>query len=352
MPPRPVRFLACLASLVAAGGMAFLVLMVCAEPPVGDLARLGFFSETAHGWQGAQAVFDPPLAQPGRTDGSYDVVVLGDSFSQRTDRLRQTPAGGFWTDFLAAETGWSVGIFDLATNDPEALLAAPVLAAHPPRLFVLEVVERQLFRFDRDGPCPTPDTALPLSMPGGDPPQLRPFARVRDAWPDATRAEYQLAFLRANLLRLAGIETTDARRLTPDRADLFTSRDPAILVYARDFDRAHWSDAAWTRIACRLRALQSAVERNGVTAFRLLVAPDKSTAYARHLPPTAHVPDTASRLPGLALVPAEATLVRAIDAGVRDVYLPDDTHWGSAGAQAVVAALRQTARQEIALSRP
>ncbi|HET6370235.1 MAG TPA: hypothetical protein VFG95_03510, partial [Nitrospiria bacterium] len=88
-------------------------------------------------------------------------------------------------------------------------------------------------------------------------------------------------------------------------------------------------------IRCGLINLQNRIQANGVTFFVILIAPDKLTAYADYI--TDRDFTQISRLdrlasdPGLHLPRVDLALKKAIDAGVKDVYLPDDTHWGSAG---------------------
>jgi hypothetical protein len=77
------------------------------------------------------------------------------------------------------------------------------------------------------------------------------------------------------------------------------------------------------------------VVANGQTAFVLVIAPDRSTAYAEFTPGL-HLPNLSEQLAadaGLNLLRLDISLKRAIAAGIKDVYLPDDTHWATAGKQ-------------------
>src|SRR4051794_31233156 len=98
------------------------------EPLVGDLARLGGLAEKDYGWNGAEEQFAPPLAEQGRLDRHYPIIVLGDSFSTRSTPDRQTPYGSFWTDFLSAHTGLRVGVFSVETSSLTQILGSPAFA--------------------------------------------------------------------------------------------------------------------------------------------------------------------------------------------------------------------------------
>jgi hypothetical protein len=67
-----------------------------------------------------------------------------------------------------------------------------------------------------------------------------------------------------------------------------------------------------------------------------VLAPDKPTAYSEWLPPAPWQVDAARRLadpPGLNMPRVDLALRAAIAAGVRDVYLPNDTHWSTTGSR-------------------
>src|SRR5580692_12126498 len=108
------RYLTLLFGLCGVAAGCALLLAARQEKLTGDLTRLGGYGEREFGWTGIEEQFNPPLAQPGRLDAGYDIVVIGDSFSLRTTPDRQTRTGSFWTDFLANESGLSVGVFDVA----------------------------------------------------------------------------------------------------------------------------------------------------------------------------------------------------------------------------------------------
>ena len=132
---------------------------------------------------------------------------------------------------------------------------------------------------------------------------------------------------------LRGHETTSAVRLEMTEDGLFSSRhDRGLLVYAEDFNKLGWRSADWDAAICDLVRLQDRVQANGRTAFLAMVVPDKLTVYTPFLPERRY--DGLSHLDWLADA-ATLNLVRldgALDPRRHvDLYLPDDTHWSSAG---------------------
>jgi hypothetical protein len=156
-------------------------------------------------------------------------------------------------------------------------------------------------------------------------------------------------YLHRNLPRWAfGYDSSAVVRLALSRDDLFTSRRPGdLLVYAEDYDKARWTVGEWDGFACRLLSLQQRIEADGRTAFLFLMIPDKSTAYADMLTPLDRSLDgfaVLARAHGLHMPRLDTILRSAIAGGLRDVYLPDDTHFGYAGTRLTAHAVLDYAR--------
>ena len=81
--------------------------------------------------------------------------------------------------------------------------------------------------------------------------------------------------------------------------------------------------------------MRQQVEANGQTRFVLIVAPDKLTAYSdfianKKLRNISMLTELSER--NNKVIPRiDLALISAIRNGEQDVYLPDDTHWGSSG---------------------
>ena len=331
------NYLVILFSSLIAMVSGVLALALWLQPLSGDLTRLGGFAENDYGWNAPQRAFDPPRAEPGSLDRAYDIVVIGDSYSLRTTADRQTPNGGFWTDHLAANTGLPVGVFDVDTTPVEDVLNSPVTRAHPPRLLVLEVVERSLWArlVPHPGACAGDVNPAALGLPRAwqrAAPRL--LTRATTGWPSIDAA---VDLVRKSLLRvLVGDRATEVVRLRLTRSGLFSSAvQSELLVYRDELGKDAWLARDTEAMRCRLQQLRTATEHTGQTRFLFLMAPDKSSTYGDFLTSPTSAPATldliAIGLPVLA-PRLDLALRAAIAAGTQDVYLPNDTHWGSAGA--------------------
>lgn len=304
------------------------------QPVYGDLARIGGHAERDFGWNAAMREFNPLAATWGGTryERPVDILVLGDSFANLRPHMQ-------WQNWLAAKTGWRIHTLDKHHVDLDELVASPLYRANPPRVVIWNTIERDLKNEygGNDGRCDHYVSASPpVSMP------LRP---ARAATRDFTRPmgidDINPGFARtwlwkAILRRSTGLYHDETRLLRLKRDDLFTSHVAnGLLFYHHDLNKQSWRDTDLGRIRCSFAAMAARFETNGATRFVTALAPDKSSAYRPWLIDPAQVPE--SRLPALMSgfpVPdarLDRVLATAIAQGTRDVYMPDDTHWGTAG---------------------
>lgn len=341
-----------------ATGLLVLVLLPCAllfawgirvGPFDGDLTRVGAHLESDYGWNGEQRVYPKVLYATGAYDKPYDVMVLGDSFSVAMSQFQ-------WQNALVESTGYSVLTRNIYDTSVQALLETPTFRTHPPAWFVLEIVERQLPELlAQQASCDpaaaqTPRPPVPAVPDTRDRSKAERVAVTRvDQWSNwsQVRVVYVGRHLLYGVLRHFGREPSKAPVVELTRDDLFSSqRSNATLVTRADIDKtAQWDQATLDGLACLAHSVRAQVERNGHTRFVLMVAPDKLTSYAAYLKDTGL--QQASRLPALAqrlpdLVPRlDLSLQQAAAAGTRDLYLPNNTHWGMAGHDVVAESLRQ-----------
>lgn len=330
---------------ITAGAVSALCLVCAAlafwlQPITGDLTRLGGYPESEFGWDGEQMRFSPPIAPVGVLGRAYDVVVVGDSFSMPVEITAQPRPDDrtHWTDFFKARTRLSVASFNRDRVPLEKYLASDGFLKTPPKLLVVEYAERTLqWAPVKDGEqCAAlaPARVMPLPL-SSTPLQPQPYDRDQSHRLDTGRIDNAVDFLTKNVPRwIAGVNTTQVSTQPLSRGNLFTSnRSTELLVFADDFVKANLPETYLQSLACYFTEVQSRVEANGTTKFVLMIAPDRTTAYGAYLP-ALHLPNLTARLAkteGLSIMRLDQVMKAAVESGVRDVYLPSDTHWASAG---------------------
>lgn len=337
------RFVLWLFVLVLVPVAGLFSLGVYLQPLFGDLTRIGSYAEKDFGWNKPQLEFNQNLSEIGRYERYYDVVVLGDSFSTVRPNLH-------WQNYLVAAKGWSVVTLNINKISLEQVLDNPVFRKTPPRIFILGTVERELPRRIKHGqPCDQLALLKRVGVSDEPSPALPVYARElqglakhverETAWRDI-KLGYVKDYLWNSFQRtLLGDAHTDATKVDLDRKAPFSSvQTSAMLVYKDDFHKVQWwREMGQPEISCRIERMHKQVEANGQTRFVLMVAPDKLTAYADFLGDkdlriisalaklSDHHPEVMPRL--------DLALISAIRRGEQDIYLPDDTHWGSSGYQ-------------------
>jgi len=305
------------------------------QPYDGGLTRLGGYPEKLYGWNAPQQRFTKPLYRQFKTrEAGYrepaDIVVLGDSFTF----LEQVS----WPNYLVKETGLRLQSFRIDKTPIERILESETFHRHPPRIIIYESVERSLWeRSQRDvGDCrilpPRRATTLRVA-----PLSIEPELFLRDTHSALLNFPLSLDFLAKVVPReYLGRDHTPVARLALTRRVAFSNIETGqLLVYKDDLAKMHWTPPMWEKIRCNLVDLQNRVQANGYTYFVALVATDKLSAYSDWLedPQLAHLSrfDLLAADPALHLPRVDLSLKAAIHNNVMDVYLNNDTHWGTNG---------------------
>jgi len=314
------------ASLAGVWSLAWIL-----EPADGDLARVGGYPEKDFHWKSPQMVFPENLFTITRDladyNRYYDVVVLGDSFSCDQESRRFG-----WQNFFLAQTGLSMIVFDTRRYWPQEILALPAFKDSPPKLFIFESVERYLHeRTAYLAKVPAPSSGARRPAP---PVPRRPLPELPEE-PPSTRPsldpDHALTHLNSLSLRVLGINTqvVKARLKT---GSLFSSpRSDELLIYFDEYSKNLLSEPDFQDIRAGLEAFRDRVESNGVTRFVVVIAPDKSSLYARWLEDadmaTVNLVAEAAKDPSLPVLRTDRILAEAMNSP--DVYLPSDSHWSS-----------------------
>ena len=304
------------------------------EPLTGDLTRIGGFAERDYGWQGTKPRFvtesfryraaDQPIV-------SAPVVVIGDSFSHQSDH------GFGWQNFFVARTGLDLLVYHLRGRPAEQVLSSPELRRRPPRLVIYQIGELNLPDYlpAFAGDCTLPDERTWAPLPVNPTPyRLEPLAR-RTSWGWELKPRVEQAMHLIKVRALGYLRPPKVRRLRLTRTDLFSSREQTLLVYGYDLPTDDWRSVDLAGMACGLRNLKTKVERELGAPMVVLYAPGKLSVYAAAVAGArpswgGFIPDLIER----SGVPAPAVLERllgAVAAGTRDLYLPNDSHWGDTG---------------------
>jgi hypothetical protein len=309
------------------------------QPVVGELTRLGGYLENHFGWTQPQEHFREPLFTLAKSiddyDRPFDVVVIGDSFS---DDLSKG-----WQNYLAAATGWSIIVFNMNRIDPEAVLDSPMYRNAAPRLLIYQSVERNLIeRFDE---CPRAQPALGNGS-ALQPLRVRPIPanieligmdRYERAPVDGMGIDSAFNYVRKAFdRRVLNRNETETREFALTRSDLFSNAaSQTLLVITRDFKTRGVTPDDIETATCGLRDFQHRIEQSGRTIFVAMVFPDKTTMYAPYIADPDYedisVIDAFSKHNGLHVTQLDRRFRAALNSGIVDLYLPNDTHCGYIG---------------------
>jgi hypothetical protein len=307
-------------------------------PVDGDLARVGGYAENDFGPRAPQAAFDQNLFKVTTDlkdyDKYYDVVVLGDSFSVDQESRRYS-----WQNYFINRTGLSIIVFDTRRYWPMEIYELPIFKKHPPKVFVFESVERYLhervaYFSGMAAPAAAPSTAPPELFAGAKPPALA----VHDQSPSLKAGfdpNHVLGHLGAIVQRHLGLNN-QVVEIPLAKKGLFSSpNDTDMLVYFDELKKQSLGEKDYADLRKGASIYQKIIEANGFTRFVLLVAPDKSSTFAPYLKSadraTANLVAELAKDPSLPVPRTDQILAEAIASGKKDVYLPNDSHWGSIG---------------------
>jgi hypothetical protein len=349
-----------LVGLVVGGISILLTTGFYLQPLSGDQTRLGGYAENDFGWNQPQRVFTKPAPPLQRTYEHYsDVLVVADSFSfaGNVGQLNYP-----WQTFLTAKTGLSVSTIihyleglETPTYDPfmlHKIINSETFQKTPPRIFIMEVIERQLgILYDLPGDCQAePDITASLTFNPVD--DLKASEWV---YRDLTRPPMleQLTYAKKYFLRY--FKALWEKRSIVERLDLTTGKlfsnhqSDRLLVYEDDLKKTSWDDNKLAIIQCQLLKMQNTIQQNGKTLFVAMLVPDKLSAYSKYLRDQSlaniSVIERLASNPALHLVRVDLPVKALIDEGVVDVYLPNDTHWAYRGQQAAAEAVAQYLRR-------
>lgn len=318
------------------------------QPLDGGLTRVGGFLEKDYGWNKPQKYFSTlkfPFAKGNEYTKYYDVVVLGDSFSRSYPHSQ-------WQNYFVARTGLSLITYDLVGIDIHKFVSSPEFSAHPPRVVIYETVERSFVGRGNswnNGNCQAKEFPKPDWMPLTTQSSNQKFTEhTRNThtgilYPNIPTS---IHYIKRFIKKTFNEKSNRALKYTITRNDLFSNRlSDFMLVFRNDFERYAVSKKRLNRAICGFHTIQNTFQKNGKTLFVGMVAPDKLTAYLDWIKnfdhDKIHWMTEIGKYPELNMVPLLKALKKEIANGGRDVYLPNDTHWGPTGMRVTSDALHQ-----------
>ncbi|MEL6938651.1 MAG: hypothetical protein AAFO84_05595 [Cyanobacteria bacterium J06598_1] len=346
MPPQSVKsYRNTAVGLIISVAILFILLLLISfwlEPFRGDLTRISGLPDNEYGWRSDQydfpeLLFDT-LEHPDLAEKSYEIVVLGDSFS---NYLEQS-----WLNYVVQATGFSAVHYHTGVFLPSEVFESELYQQSPPKLFIYEAVERSMYSLApyMKEACISDEDLSSLKTFYSFTPQSPADLRKRFIpQPQPGRLDAPMRYL-AN--KVEG--QTQTKLATLSQKTLFSSRRPSTLLYYwEDLEKFKLSAQQRQDARCGLKDLQHSVQSQpGETNFLVLVAPDKSSIYADYIVDEGNYQLDIRPLiaPPLNTINLHNLLRQQVKAGIEDVYLPNDTHWGTAGyvqvAEAVIDFLK------------
>ena len=347
----PKLYLIILLSIFFLGLGLLIVTSLYIQPLEGDLTRIGGYSERDFGWNMPRTKLSDDVKLAKKYDKYYDIVVLGDSFSN----------SGIWQTFLANNTNLSfvtlhwddTGISDILNNSH--------FVENPPRLLIAETGVRALpLRFaPEDNSCDLITekhlvSDLTIKKDGSNSSLIRVNRNTVTNFSNINLS-FALKYIKNSLLRLTiDNDFTKVKNYKLKRSDLFSnSKSNEILILETWFDSKLWSEKEITNAICSISNIQNRVQSNGKTLFILLSIPDKGISYRNFIsnPEYSHTDGLSDNLlkSGINTPRLDAKLQQEIEKGEKDVYLPNDTHFGTKGyeltAQSILDLISYTGKQ-------
>lgn len=317
-------------------------IMLWSQPITGDLTRISAYPERWFGWNDEQQDIVAVINSE-RSVGKRHILVIGDSFSE----------AGHWQAYLGEQYS-----FSFIHNGKTTL--AKILARiekEKPDAVILETAERALPDMYGAGSTfltATDQCTLSESAYSKEPSlekNLGAIARLpnfpymkRDTLPHAGNnvSEGFHAF-KIWIKALISPKKRKARTHTLTKTDLFSNNNSGkILLLSKDFLLHDTADESGIHtIRCSMQKTATALAQIGLP-YIMLVIPDKTTAYQQYLASDEirQRPALINRLHidelqhGIDMLPPIQEMAAA---GHKDIYLPDDTHWGYKGFQLAAA---------------
>ena len=338
----PRRYTTCLLCVFALAFVLITAGLFFVEPFQGDLTRVGAFREAEYRWTEPQRYFTEPRTLHANSLDEYrepcDLLVIGDSFTQSIFN----ECNG-WQEVIQDRTGLRILTIHISRLDLPRLFTHPVFRQSPPRFVIFESAEMGLHSklggMDAMGPALATDHPVTDATAAHRQPTPQSRAMIERAWRRGQwlSMDAVIFFYKVRLKTLLGGRPKAYRvPLVTGAAPFSSPRRDSTIVYYGDLWKFEVQPEGWSKALARFEKFRSHVEANHYSRFFLLIAPDRSTVYARILAPNPVItPRPLSALTplfdDLPQIAVTEALQGAVARGEKDVYLPNDSHWGWKG---------------------
>ena len=304
------------------------------DPPDKELTRMGGYLENDYGWNQPQEHYEKPLFFRANSISDYkqyyDIVVLGDSFSENESYG--------WLNYFVNNTGLSVIAFNMNWVSIDELINNPNYQKTPPKLFIYESVERNLIARHRqcDIVKHSSDEYIapyidikPLSV------AVKTISRNRKYYSfDGLNFHSTLNYVKKSIARnFFNTNITEVHQFQLSKPGLFSNNENnTLLVLSRDFKLNDVTVKQIKTAKCSLLSLQNKIRNNNTTEFIALVFPDKTSVYSEYILDKSYanmsIAAKIENTPGLNIVRLVDDFKQSVRDGVVDFYLPNDSHCG------------------------
>ena len=316
-------------------GVCISALMFWLQPFLGDLSRIGGFTENDYGWNGQQKKFTKPHYKIGDSiddyDQYYDIVTIGDSFSVNQEQS--------WQNYLALSTNSTIITFHRQTVTASSLLNHSQFKETPPKLFIFEIVEHGIQTALHDITLSHQESNGTLDVTNEFNVEEVNFDSYMQSYTRVTENKFSmdtaLHYLKINIRQLLGSRKKVIPYQLKNKRKFFSNRAiDTVLFYHLDNLKLSITNKEWEIIEKRFAALQHLSELNQKTKFLSMVAPDKRTAYSGLINDGEKYPSVLDLMPNINRVnwiDVLGGINKMIDNEEVDIYLPNDFHWGYKG---------------------
>ncbi|HSC76705.1 MAG TPA: hypothetical protein VLB90_10775 [Pseudomonadales bacterium] len=310
-------------------------IMLWFQPISGDLTRISAYPERWFGWNDPQQDITA-LINSERASGKRHILVIGDSFSE----------AGHWQAFLGEQ--YSFTFIHNSKTTLEKILSK--IEKDRPDAVILETAERAIPDMYNSGSTfltAINQCVLPESNQNARTGNIKkteglpafPYTNRQILPRNGSNISEGFHTLKLWAKALISPRKRKAKTLALTQTNLFSNqKNDKILLLSKDFLLSDTADEnSIHTMRCSMQKAATTLSRVGIP-YVMLTIPDKTTAYQQYLA-SAEIrqrPALINRLHvdklqhGIDMLPPIQEMAAA---GYKDIYLPNDTHWGYKGFQ-------------------